>query len=128
MWKAMFLHPCYLKYHILAVSGFLHLTYFLYLQNWIERAKLNYTYSNYTVTGLLGQVIVLHIYHLKFLHTYYKWSLKICMSLNYIHNTHCKFLKIQILSMQDTAVWEVQCSQYYSVWGVVRVFLVVFFI
>lgn len=37
-----------------------------------------------------------------------------CTSLNYVHNAHCNFLKIQTVSMQETTIWMVQ-SSYFSV-------------
>lgn len=101
----MFLHPYYVKYHVQCSLWFLTFDKFLLFDKTEskEQNKVTVSLSNYTVTGLTGQVIVLHIYHLKYLHTYYKLALKMCMSLNYVHNTHCKFLKIQVASMQETA-------------------------
>lgn len=81
---------------------------------------------NYITTGLTCQVIVLHSHHLKFLYTYYKLALKTCTSLNYVHNAHCTFLKIQTVSIQETAISKVQSSQQHSAWRAVRVFWMLF--
>lgn len=119
----MFLHPYYVKYHVQCSPWFLKfdkISPFLTKLNWKSKTKLQLVFLT-TQSELIGQVIVLHIDHLKFLHTYSKLAFKTCMSLNYVHNTHCKFVRIQVVSLQDTAIWKVQCSQYCSVW--VRVFL-----
>lgn len=81
---------------------------------------------NYIITGLTHQVIVLHIHHLTFLYTYYKLALKTCMWLNYVHNAHCNFLKIQTVSIQENAISKVQSSQQYSAWRALRVFWMLF--
>lgn len=117
MRQVLFLHPYYVKYHIqcsLWLLAFDKIS--LIWQNWIEKdskTKLQVVF-NYIVTGLTHQVIVLHVYHLKFLYAYYKLVLKMCTSLNYVHNAHCNFLKIQTVSMQETTIWMVQ-SSYFSV-------------
>lgn len=121
----MFLHPYYVKYHVQCSPWFLKfdkISPFLTKLNWKSKTKLQLVFLT-TQSGLISQVIVLHIDHLKFLHTYSKLAFKTCISLNYVHNTHCKCVRIQVVSLQDTAIWKVQCSQYCSAWGTVRVFL-----
>lgn len=106
-----------------------HMWQFFHIwQNRIQRdsnTKLHVVF-NYITTGLTCQVIVLHSHHLKFLYTYYKLALKTCMSLNYVHNAHCTFLKIQTVSIQETAISKVQSSQQHSAWRAVRVFWMLF--
>lgn len=107
----MFLHPCYVKYHVPCSSRFLKfdkISSFLTKLNRKSKTKLQLVFLT-TQSRLIDQVIVLYIYHLKFLHTYYKLAFRKCMSLNYLHNTHCKFVRTQLVSLQDTAVWKVRC-------------------
>lgn len=125
MWKARFLYPFYVRYHVQCSSWFLKFdknSPFLTKVNRKSKTKLQLVFLT-TQSRPIDQVIVLHIYHLKFLHTYYKLAFKMCTSLNYVHNTHCKFVRTQVVSLQDTAIWKVQCSQYCSVWGVLSDFL-----
>lgn len=94
-------------------------------QNQIQRDSntKSHIVLNYIITGLTHQVIVLHIPHLTFLYTYYKLALKTCMWLNYVHNAHCTFLKIQTVSIQENAISKVQSSQQYSAWRAFEGFL-----
>lgn len=80
MWKAVFLHSYYVKYHIQCSSWFLTFD----KTELKKQNQITISLPNYAVTGLIGQVIVLNIYHRKILHTYYKLALKMCMSLNYV--------------------------------------------